>query len=108
MEQGRIEEARDLCRSRLQNDRSNTDLLRLMRLLEPPQVRPSSATGVDHRPDADWIAQHHTRYQGQWVVLSHGELVAADPSLVVALQRARTTGRHDLLAHHISSEDAKP
>ena len=107
LEQSRVEEARELCWGRLQCDPLNPDLLRLMQLLQPAHVRPSSAVGVDHRAVADWIAKHHSQYRGQWVVLSRGTLVAADTSLASALARARETGQQDLLIHQIPNEDTE-
>jgi len=44
-------------------------------------VRKSSRPVIDHTQDWAWINEHIDEYRGQWVLVSHGNLVAADPNI---------------------------
>jgi len=44
-------------------------------------VRKSSRPMPDHTQDWAWIKAHENEYLAQWVMVAHGQLIAADPSL---------------------------
>jgi hypothetical protein len=102
LKEGRVAKAEGLCRALLCCHPNDSDLQRLALLLEHSRPRAINYIGSNARLDAEWLSKHGSRYAGKWVVLSDGELLAAEPSLQVALACARKKGKVPLFVHRVS------
>ncbi|HTG15596.1 MAG TPA: DUF5678 domain-containing protein [Blastocatellia bacterium] len=64
-------------------------------------VRKSSRPMIDHTQDWAWINEHADEYRGQWVLVSHGNLVAADPDIRQLMDKVREDEQTDAVATYI-------
>ena len=63
---------------------------RLRRALAPPVVRPSQRKDMDRTQTFVWLRRHAGQYQGQWVAVGEGGLIAAAPTLKELRERLRS------------------
>jgi hypothetical protein len=92
VQEGRVDEARDLIRVELEAGRGQA--LRVWaKLLEPPSSAPQPRSGRgDFDDNAAWLREHTNDYRGKWVALSGGNLLDQDSSLIKLRDRLRAKG----------------
>jgi hypothetical protein len=68
-------------------------------------VRVSSNPMRDHSREWAWIAEHGEAYRGQWVMVRHDQLVAADPNIRALLSRVPPEIAADSIVWYLKTEE---
>jgi hypothetical protein len=98
-----IEGARRLLAEAIQQGDENEELLRWKRILGPAKFRgPSDELELDRTPEFEWLRANGHYYQGQWVALAEGRLLAHSENLreVEPALETMTPSRRPLL-HYV-------
>lgn len=75
---------------------------RLRRVLAEPSISVSTKRDVDRRREYQWIRDNKQRYQGQWVALDEGLLLASAGSLRQLLEQLKPLrAERPPLLHHV-------
>lgn len=94
IEKGRWEEALEIAAHGLAEHPESEILARWKDLLTPrPPRLTGEATGKLRDEENAWLRAHAREYEGQWVVLEGGTLVAVGSGLQEVSDEARKTGR---------------
>ncbi|MFL6258381.1 MAG: DUF5678 domain-containing protein [Thermoanaerobaculia bacterium] len=77
-----VEGARRLVAEAIQQGDESEELLRWQRLLGPARSQGSSdELELDRTPEFEWLRAYGRHYQGQWVALAEGRLLAHSKNL---------------------------
>lgn len=77
-----VEGARRLVAEAIQQEGETEELLSWQRVLGPARSRGSSdERQIDRTPELDWLREYGRHYQGQWVALAEGRLLAHSRNL---------------------------
>lgn len=68
-------------------------------------VRRAARPLPNHEPDWSWINDHLEELRGQWVVMHHGDLVAADPSIRQLLEKLSRDAYPDAMVTYVPTEE---
>ncbi|MFL6193343.1 MAG: hypothetical protein ACJ75H_04185 [Thermoanaerobaculia bacterium] len=99
---GTLRGAREVAERGLALYPDHPELQRLHHALRPFEVRVSRKfKPSDPRPSFEWLKKNASAYQGKWVGLDKGELVAASESLEEVLQALQGREPSDSLVHFI-------
>lgn len=73
----------------------------MIKTLNGSPVRKSSRPVIDHTQDWAWINEHADEYRGQWVLVSHGNLVAANPNIRQLINKVPEDEQTDAVVTYI-------
>jgi len=99
---GTLRGAREVAERGLALYPDHPDLQRLHYALRPFEVRVNPNARIsDPRPNYEWLKKNWAAYQGKWVGLDKGELVAAADTLEEVLQALEGRDPKSSLVHHL-------
>jgi hypothetical protein len=68
-------------------------------------VKKSSRPLPDHKQDWAWINEHLDELRGQWVVVNHGQLVAANPNIRQLLDKLSRDAYPEAMVTYVPTEE---
>ena len=68
-------------------------------------VRKAERPLPDHKEDWAWINEHLDELSGQWVVVRHGQLVAANPNIRALMDKLSPDASPDAMVTYIPTEE---
>lgn len=99
---GTLRGAREVTERGLALYPDHPELRRLHHALRPYEVRINPEARIsDPRPSYEWLNKNWATYEGKWVGLDKGELVAAADTLEEVLQALQGRDPKDTLVHHL-------
>ena len=99
---GTLRGAREIAERGLALYSDHPDLQRLHYALRLFEVRVNPSARIsDPRPNYEWLEKNWAAYQGKWVGLDKGELVAAADTLEEVLQALEGRDPKSSLVHHL-------
>jgi hypothetical protein len=69
------------------------------------RVRKSAHPVRDHSQEWAWIAEHGEQYRGQWVMVRHDKLLAADRDIRALLRRVPKEEAADAVLWYLETEE---
>lgn len=76
-----------------------------MTVKTPPRVQRTTQTWKDHTADMEWLREHEHEYQGEYVLLDGGQLIAHGTDLSAALKEAAAKGCPEPLVYFAPIDD---
>lgn len=99
---GTLRGAREVAERGLALYPDHPELQRVHYALRPFEVRVNPNARIsDPRPTYEWLEKNWAAYQGKWVALDKGELVAAADTLEAVLQALQGRDTRDTFVHHL-------
>jgi hypothetical protein len=68
-------------------------------------VSKTPGLGRDHAQEWAWIAAHGHAYRGQWVMVRHNTLLAADPNIRALLSRVPPETAADAIVWYLETDE---
>jgi hypothetical protein len=68
-------------------------------------VRKAERALPDHKEDWAWVNEHMDELRGQWVVVRHGQLVAANPNIRALMDKLSQDKCQDAMVTYIPTEE---
>lgn len=68
-------------------------------------VRRAERPLPDHKEDWAWINEHQGELSGQWVVVRHGQLVAANPIIRALMDKLSQDKYPDAMVTYVPTEE---
>jgi len=59
----------------------------------------------DHKQDWAWINEHLDKLRGQWVIVRHGQLVAAHPNIRALMDKLSQDAYPDAMVTYVPTEE---